>query len=114
MSKNLSAIIDDDVFEKLGELAKKEHRTRSQMTNLLLQEAIEARNNQPHHVGTTNTTMSNKPQKTGRYSGKRIAITIPLEKYEALCTLAEKENRPVSNLCVAILLEKLEELGKKQ
>lgn len=112
MSKNLSAIIDDELFAKLSELAEKEHRTRSQMVTVLLREALATR--AATSTGETenqSTIMPEKFAKTPRYSGKRVTVTIPVEKYEKLHELAEQESRTISSLCAAILIEKLEELG---
>jgi predicted transcriptional regulator len=43
MSKKLNAVVRDEVIEALDDLAKEENRTRSQMSDILLGEAIAAR-----------------------------------------------------------------------
>lgn len=43
MTKKLNAVVQDEVIEELDRLAKNEQRTRSQMADILLQEAITAR-----------------------------------------------------------------------
>lgn len=43
MSKKLNAIIPDETWEALEEIAKREIRTKSQMAAILLGEAIAAR-----------------------------------------------------------------------
>ena len=43
MSKKLNAIIPDETWEALEEIAKQEMRTKSQMAAILLGEAIAAR-----------------------------------------------------------------------
>ena len=43
MSKKLNAIIPDETWEALEEIAKREMRTKSQMAAILLGEAIAAR-----------------------------------------------------------------------
>ena len=40
MSKKLNAIVRDDVMNELDKIAKQENRTRSQMADILLGEAI--------------------------------------------------------------------------
>lgn len=43
MSKKLNAVIRDEVMEELDKIAASEQRTRSQMADILLGEAIKAR-----------------------------------------------------------------------
>ena len=43
----LNANVSDETLAAVDEIAKKEQRTRSQMTAILLSEAIEARNKKP-------------------------------------------------------------------
>lgn len=43
MTKKLNAVVQDEVIEALDKLAKEEQRTRSQMADILLQEAISNR-----------------------------------------------------------------------
>ncbi len=43
MSKKLNAIISDETWEALGEIATQEMRTKSQMSAILLAEAISIR-----------------------------------------------------------------------
>lgn len=51
-------------------------------------------------------------QPTPRYRGKKINIVIPIEAYEKITRLAEEQNRPVANLCVALLLERLAQIDE--
>jgi predicted transcriptional regulator len=43
MSKKLNAVVKDAVMEELDRIATEEQRTRSQMADILLSEAISAR-----------------------------------------------------------------------
>lgn len=40
MSKKLNAVVRDEIMEELDRIAKEEQRTRSQMADILLAEAV--------------------------------------------------------------------------
>lgn len=48
MSQRLNAILPDGVFEKLLRLSEQEKRTKSQMAAILIEEAINAREQDAH------------------------------------------------------------------
>jgi CopG-like RHH_1 or ribbon-helix-helix domain, RHH_5 len=40
-----------------------------------------------------------------KYQGHRVSIVIPKDVYEKIVIQATAENRPIANLCTAVLIE---------
>lgn len=47
----------------------------------------------------------------GEYKGKRVSLTVMPELYERLKLMAQKENRTVTQMCMTLILEALENRG---
>jgi hypothetical protein len=39
-----------------------------------------------------------------KYSGHRVSLVIPIETYEKIVARAAVENRPIANLCTALIV----------
>jgi CopG-like RHH_1 or ribbon-helix-helix domain, RHH_5 len=50
--------------------------------------------------------------KMSKYRGHRINLVIPFKEYEEIKAIADQENRPVANLCTAVILQWLQSRDK--